>query len=62
MGTLANSEDHDESQHNAAFRHYLHDFLSLIQPSGTEINHNLEKSICCPLKYILCSPILIGLI
>ena len=36
MGTLANSEDSDEMQHNAAFHPGLHFLLRLKQPSGTE--------------------------
>ena len=43
MGTLANSEDPDEMQHNAAFHQGLHCLLKSKQCSGTEI-HNLEKS------------------
>ena len=50
MSTLANSEDPDEMQHNAAFHQGLHCFLSLKQPSGTEIHHNLENSTCDHLK------------
>ena len=37
MGTLANSGDPDEIQHNAAFHLGLHCLLILLQPSGTEI-------------------------
>ena len=59
MGTLANSEDPDEMQHNAAFHQGLHCLLKLKQPSGTEIHHNLEYSTCGPLKYTMGSPILI---
>ena len=44
MGTLANSEDPDEMQHNAAFHQVLHCLLRLKQPSGTEIHHDLETS------------------
>ena len=44
MGTLANSEDPDEMQHDAAFHQGLHCLLRLKQPSGTEIHHNLENS------------------
>ena len=44
MGTLANSEDPDEMQHNAAFHQGLHCLLGLKQPSGTEIHHILENS------------------
>ena len=36
MGTLANSEDPDEMQHNAAFHLGLHCLLRLKQPSQTE--------------------------
>ena len=39
MGTLANSDDLDEMQNNAAFHQNLHCLLRLIQPSGTEICH-----------------------
>ena len=41
MGTLANSEDQDEMQHDAAFHQGLHCLLRLKQPSGTEIHYNL---------------------
>ena len=59
-GTLANSEDSDEMQDNAAFHHGLHCLLRIKEPSGTELlHHNLENSTCDPLKYILGSPILI---
>ena len=59
MGTLANSEDPDEMQHNAAFHLGLHYLLGLKQPSGTEINHDLENFTCDPLKYTMGSPILL---
>ena len=49
-GTLANNEDPDEMQLNAAFHPCLHCLLRLKQPPGTEIPHNLEKSTCDPLK------------
>ena len=39
MGTLANSDDPDEMQHNAAFHQGLHCLLRLKQPSGTEMHH-----------------------
>ena len=38
MGTLANSEDPDEMQHNAAFHQGLRE-----QPSETEIHNNLKN-------------------
>ena len=47
-GTLANSEDPDEMQHNAAFHLGLHCLLRLKQPSGTDINNKLETSSCNP--------------
>ena len=59
MGTLANGEDPDEMQHNAAFHQGLHCLLRLKQPSGTELHHNFENSTCEPLKYTMDSPILI---
>ena len=60
MGTLANSADPDEMQHNAAFHQGLHCLLiGLKQPSGTEIYHNLENTTCVPLKYKVGNPILI---
>ena len=48
MGTLANSEDPDEMQHNAAFHLGLHRLLRLKLPSGTETHHNLVTSTCDP--------------
>ena len=50
MGTLANSDDPDEMQHDAAFHQGLHCLLRLKQPSGTEIHQNLEDSTFDPLK------------
>ena len=44
-GTLANSDDSDEMQHNAEFHQGLHCLLRFKQPSGTEIHHNLEKNL-----------------
>ena len=42
MGTLANSDDPVEMQHNAAFHQILHCFLSLKHPSeGAKMNHYL---------------------
>ena len=51
MGTLTNSEDPDEMQHNAAFHQGLHCLLGLKQPSVAEIHHNSENSACDSLKY-----------
>ena len=59
MGTLANSEDPDEMQHNAAFYQCLHCLLRFKRSSGTEIHHSLENFTCDPLKYTMGSPILI---
>ena len=42
MGTLANTEDPDEMQHNAAFHQGRHCLLRLNQPSGPKMRHNLE--------------------
>ena len=52
MGTLANSEDPDEMQHNAAFHQGLHWKPS----SGTKIHYNLENSTWDPLKYTMDNP------
>ena len=43
MGILANSEDPDEMQHNAAFHQCLHCLLKLKQHTRTEIHYNLES-------------------
>ena len=43
ISTLANSEDQDEMQHNAAFHLGLYCCLRLKQSSGKEIHNNLEK-------------------
>ena len=59
MGTLANSENPDKMQHNAAFHQSLHCCLSLKQPSVAEIHHHLENSTCDPLNYTMGSPIFI---
>ena len=48
MGTLANSEDPDEMQHNAAFHQGLHCLLRFRQTSGTEKHQNLENSTWDP--------------
>ena len=61
-GTLSNSEDPDEIQHNAAFHQGLHRLLRLKQSSGTEIHQNLEKSTCDPLKNTMSCLMLIALI
>ena len=58
-GTLANSKDPDEMQHNAAFHQGLHCLLRLKQTSGTEIHHNLENDTCEPLKCTMGSPIVV---
>ena len=58
MGTMANSEDPDEMQHNAAVHPGLHCLLSLKQPSGTEMHHYIEHSTCDPLKNTIGSPML----
>ena len=62
MGTSASSEDPDEMQPNATFHQGLHCFLRLKQLSGVEIHHNLENSICDPLKYKMGNNILISFI
>ena len=59
MGTLANSEDPSEMQHNAAFQQDLHCLLRSKQPSGTEVHHNSETSTCDPLTYKMGNPMLI---
>ena len=59
MGTLVNSEDPDEMQHNAAFHQGLHCLLTLKLSLGTDIHHNLENSTCDPIKKTMGSPILI---
>ena len=61
MGTLANSEDPDEMQHDAAFHQGLHYLLRLKQsPSGIEIHHNFfENSTCDPLNCKMDNPMLI---
>ena len=59
MGTLANSEDPDEMQHNAAFHQGLHCLLKLKPPSVTEIHHNLVTFSCDSLRYTKGNPIFI---
>ena len=58
MGTLANSADPDEMQHNGVFHQGLHSLLMFKEPSGAKIHHNLETSTCDPLKHTMGSPIL----
>ena len=48
MGTLANSEDPDEMQHNAAFHQGPHCFSKIKQSSGREKHDKLENSTCDP--------------
>ena len=50
MGELANSEDPDEMQHNAAIHQGLHCLVRLKQASATIIHRNLETFTCDPLK------------
>ena len=59
MGSLANNEDPDEMQLNAAFHLGLHCLLRLKQISGTDIHHYLENCTCDPLEYTMDNPILI---
>ena len=42
MGSLTNSEDPDEMQHNAAFHQGLHFLLRSKQFSGTNIHQNFD--------------------
>ena len=60
-GTLANSIDPDEMQHNAVFHQGLHCLLQIKQPAGTEIYHTIETSTCDPLNNTMDSPIFIVL-
>ena len=50
MGTLVNSEDPDEMLHNVAFHQGLHCLLRLKQPSGTELQLDLENSTHDPFE------------
>ena len=52
-GTLANSDNPHEMQHNAAFHMGPHCLLIIKQTSGTEVQLNLEISTCEPLKYTM---------
>ena len=56
---MANGEDPDEMQHDAAFHQGLHYLLRLKQPSETEIHHNLLTSTCDHSKYKMGNAILI---
>ena len=56
---MANYEDTDEMQYNAAFYQGLHYLLRLKQPSRTEIHNNLENLTYHPLKCKMENPILI---
>ena len=56
MGTLANSEDPDEMQHNTAFHQGL--YCAKIKTIFRERNTNLENSTRNPFKYTMDSPIL----
>ena len=58
MGTLTNSEDPLEMQHNAAFHQALYYIIRLKQPLAIEMHHNLENSTSDNLKYTVGSPIL----
>ena len=58
MGTLTNSEDPDEMQHNTAFHQGLYCLLRFRHPSETEIYHNLENSTSNPSKYTMSRSIL----
>ena len=55
---MAISEDPDKMRHNAAIHQGMYCLLRLKQPSRTEIRHNTENFTCDPLKYTMCSPIL----
>ena len=59
MSTIANSEDTDEMQHDAAFHQGLHCLLILQQPAGTETHQNLENSTFDRLKVLMGSSKLI---
>ena len=59
MGTLVNSENPDEMQHNAAFHQGFHCLQRLTPSSVTEKHRNLENSTCVPFKYRMDRPILI---
>ena len=48
MGSLANSEDPDEMQHNAAFHPGLHCLLRLKRSSEKTIEFNLKIITCDP--------------
>ena len=57
MSTLADSEDHDKKQHNAAF---YQDLLRLFGSSfGIKVHDYSEISNCDPIKYTTDNPFLI---
>ena len=64
MDTLANSEEPDEMQHDAAFHQGLHCLVFAIikQFLEKEMHHNQKNSTCDPLKFIMGSPLVIVLI
>ena len=59
MGPLANCEDPDAMQHNAAFHQGLHILVRLKQTSRIEKHCNLENSTFDPLMFIMGTPMLI---
>ena len=59
MGTLTNSEDPDEMQHNAAFHQGLHCLLRQNRSSEKEIQYFLEIITCDPSIYTMDHPDLI---
>ena len=61
MATLANSEDPDEMQHNAAFHQGLHCLLKIKTTFRDRITAYFRKFYlsCDPLKYTMGSTILI---
>ena len=62
MGTLANIEDPDEMQYDAAFHKGLRCKLKLKRLSETDLHYNLENCACEPLMSTMSGPILIVLI
>ena len=51
MSTLANRDDPDEMQHNAAFHQGLHSLLSQKKSPDFEMQFYLEVIICVPSIY-----------